>query len=331
MSKTIFSVPQVDLQMVRPEAGEDAMNHAGALIGQLDNALKIALQEQDALGKIMQECGAANAALGQELRRVFTELGKGNKVTPQQLKAIRDKNEFQQLNRKLQQSVDEANKFRAELRVIKDEVGIREDARERAEKENVALRARLETGLDARAAGYLKRISGELDSNTTLANLIEELDGFTVDAIENKKPDGKSGIVEAFGALVQAARDAPDDNIPTLDSGSNFVSDNQPRRFVALFKALVKKILGIDTIRQLATQARASQRELAKIKDTINADIDALDNASKRRGAGRGGGSAKRARAFRRKIAKTKRQGRQDKNPGTSRKNLSKTRKSKRL
>ena len=316
--------------MVRRQFSEDDMSRAGTLIGQLDNALKIALQEQDALGKIMQECGAANAALGQELRRVFTELGKGNKVTPQQLKAIRDKNEFQQLNRKLQQSVDEANKFRAELRVIKDEVGIREDARERAEKENVALRARLETGLDARAAAYLKRISSELESNATLDEMIKGLDAFRENDIENKKPDRASGIVEAFNALVVAARAAKEDNVPQLNPETKFVADSQPSEFVALFKALVKKILGINEINRLAAQAEATQRELAKIKDTIDADIVALDNASKRRGAGRGGASAKRAGALRRKIAKTKRHGRQDKNSSGTRKNLSKTRKSKR-
>ena len=325
MSKTIFSVPQVDLQMVRRQFSEDDMNRAGTLIGQLDNALKIALQEQDALGKIMQECGAANAALGQELRRVFTELGKGNKVTPQQLKAIRDKNEFQQLNRKLQQSVDEANKFRAELRAIKDEVGIREDARERAQKENVALRRRLETGLDARAAGYLERISGELESNTTLADLIKGLDEISEESINNKRPDEE--ISNAFEALKVAAKS---DEVAGLTDKAPFVSVKQPPEFVNLYKALVTKILDIEEIKQLAIQARASQRELAKIRGTIDADIEALARSGKRSGESLGGGSLVKRRAYRRNIAKTRRNRRRCKPSRTTRKGTGKTRKSKR-
>ena len=72
--------------MVRRMYTEEDINRGREIISQLDNALKVALREQDVLGKTMQECGAANAALGQELRRVFSDVSKTNKITPQQLK-----------------------------------------------------------------------------------------------------------------------------------------------------------------------------------------------------------------------------------------------------
>jgi predicted nucleic acid-binding Zn-ribbon protein len=324
VSKTIFSVPQVDLQMVRRQFSEDDMNRAGALIGQLDNALKIALQEQDALGKVMQECGAANAALGQELRRVFTELGKGNKVTPQQLKAIRDKNEFQQLNRKLQQSVDEANKFRAELRVIKDEMGIVQDARERAVQEAKEQRSRVQSGLYAKATSYLEKYRNDLNRTEALNGLIEALGKINEKTIEKKRPT--EDIVKKFNELVRAARE----DVPLiLQPGTSFVAESQPPQFVALFKDLVTKILSIKEVEELLQQAENTQNAIARMKTEIDSELSAL-KAHTRSGAGRGGGSAKRTGAFRRKIAKTKRHSRQDKNSRGTRKNLSKTRKSKR-
>lgn len=281
--------------MVRRMYTEEDIQRAEEIISKLDNALKVALREQDVLGKVMEECGAANAALGQELRRVFSEVSKKNKITPQQLKVLRDNNEFQRLNRKLQRSVDEANSFRDELRKIKDEIGIREDARERAEKENAALRRRLEVGLDARAAEYLKRIRRDLVDTPSLDELLAGLKRLDFQSIDNKQPGNEMAAI--FNAI------KPDG---AEDVQSNRAFSKQPDWFQELYQQIKNKILSLGEVQGLLDNADQTKRELAKLIDMIEADIKSLERVPTS-SAALGGGKTKPKAIRRRKLLKTKR------------------------
>jgi len=283
--------------MVRREYTKEDINRAGEIISQLDNALKVALSEQKMLGKVMQECGAANAALGQELRRVFSDVSKKTKITPQQLKVLRDNNEFQRLNRKLQRSVDEANAFRDELRKIKDQIGIREDAKERAEKENAALRRRLEVGLDARAAEYLKRIRRDLEDTPSLDELLTGLKKLNFESIDNKQPGNQ--MAEIFNTI------KPDEAEGEVQGNRAF--SKQPEWFKQLYQQIKNKLLSIEEVQALLDNADQTKRELDKLIDTIQADIKSLERVPSF-GSSSGGGKSKKNVAQRWKLAKTKRQ-----------------------
>lgn len=294
---------------------EEDINRGREIISQLDNALKVALREQDVLGKTMQECGAANAALGQELRRVFSDVSKTNKITPQQLKVLRDNNEFQRLNRKLQRSVDEANAFRDELRKIKDQIGIREDAKERAEKENTALRRRLEVGLDARAAEYLKRIRRDLVDTPSLNALLEGLKNLNFESIDNKQPGDK------MAAIFNAIKPKDEGNVQ-----SNKPFRNQPKWFQNLYEQIKDKILNLGEVQTLIDNADQTKRELAKLIDTIQADIQSLERVPTS-GTSLSGGKTKNKGTRRRKFAITKRQRRNRTSSHKHHKKAAKTRK----
>ena len=294
---------------------EEDINRGREIISQLDNALKVALREQDVLGKTMQECGAANAALGQELRRVFSDVSKTNKITPQQLKVLRDNNEFQRLNRKLQRSVDEANAFRDELRKIKDQIGIREDAKERAEKENTALRRRLEVGLDARAAEYLKRIRRDLVDTPSLNALLEGLKNLNFESIDNKQPGDK------MAAIFNAIKPKDEGNVQ-----SNKPFRDQPKWFQNLYEQIKDKILNLGEVQTLIDSAEQTKRELARLIDTIKADIKSLERVPTS-GASLGGGKTKPKATRRRKLPKTKRNPKKHTSSQKHHKKVGKTRK----
>ena len=301
--------------MVRRMYTEEDIRQGREIISQLDNALKVALREQDVLGKTMEECGAANAALGQELRRVFSEVSKKTKITPQQLKVLRDNNEFQRLNSRLQRSVDEANSFRDELRKIKDEIGIREDARQRAEKENTVLRRRLEVGLDTRAAEYLKRIREDLEATPALNALLEGLKKLNYESIDNKQP-GKD-MATAFNAI------KPDDKAPVQN---NKAFNNQPEWFKQLYQQIKNKILSLAEVQELINNAEQTKRELANLIGTIKADIKSLERVPTS-GTSLSGGKTKKKGTRRRKFAITKRQPRKRNLSQKHYKKVAKTRK----
>ena len=294
---------------------EEDIQRAEEIISKLDNALKVALREQDVLGKTMEECGAANAALGQELRRVFSEVSKKNKITPQQLKVLRDNNEFQRLNRKLQRSVDEANSFRDELRKIKDEIGIREDARQRAEKENAVLRRRLEVGLDTRAAEYLKRIRRDLVDTPALDELLVGLKKLDFQSIDNKQPGAE--MAAAFNAI----KPDGEENVQ-----SNRAFSKQPEWFQELYQQIKNKILSLGEVQGLLDNADQTKRELAKLIDTIEADIKSLERVPTS-GTSLSGGKTKNKGTRRRKFAITKRQPRKRNLSQKHHKKVAKTRK----
>lgn len=301
--------------MVRRMYTEEDIRQGREIISQLDNALKVALREQDVLGKTMEECGAANAALGQELRRVFSEVSKKTKITPQQLKVLRDNNEFQRLNSRLQRSVDEANSFRDELRKIKDEIGIREDARERAQKENAVLRRRLEVGLDTRAAEYMKRIREDLEATPALNALLEGLKNLDYESIDNRQP-GKE-MAAAFNFIKP-------DGEPDVQYNKAF--SNQPEWFQELYKQIKKKILSLAEVQGLINNAEQTKRELANLIGTIKADIKSLERVPTS-GTSLGGGKTKKKGTRRRKFAITKRQPRKRNLSQKHHKKVAKTRK----
>ena len=301
--------------MVRRMYTEEDIIRGREIISQLDNALKVALREQDVLGKTMEECGAANAALGQELRRVFSEVSKKTKITPQQLKVLRDNNEFQRLNSRLQRSVDEANSFRNELRKIKDEIGIRDDARERAQKENAVLRRRLEVGLDTRAAEYLKRIREDLEATPALNELRERLEKLDLKSIDNRQPGDE--MADAFNAI------KPNGG---KDVAARVAFSNQPEWFRKLYKQIKNKILTQEKVAALIYDADQTKRELAKLIDTITADIKSLERVPTS-GASLGGGKTKPKATRRRKLPKTKRNPKKHTSSQKHHKKVGKTRK----
>jgi uncharacterized membrane protein YfbV (UPF0208 family) len=301
--------------MVRRMYTEEDIRRGREIISQLDNALKVALREQDVLGKTMEECGAANAALGQELRRVFSEVSKKTKITPQQLKVLRDNNEFQRLNHKLQRSVDEANAFRDELRKIKDEIGIREDARERAQKENAVLRRRLEVGLDTRAAEYLKRIRRDLVDTPSLDQLLAGLKKLDFQSIDNKQPGNEMAAI--FNAIKPEGE---------ADVQSNKAFSKQPEWFQELYKQIKNKILSLGEVQGLLDNADQTKRELAKLIDTIEADIKSLERVPTS-GTSLSGGKTKNKGTRRRKFSITKRQRRKRNLSQKHHKKAAKTRK----
>jgi hypothetical protein len=228
---------------------------------------------------------------------------------------LRDNNEFQRLNRKLQRSVDEANSFRDELRKIKDEIGIREDARERAEKENVALRRRLEVGLDARAAEYLKRIRRDLVDTPSLDELLAGLKNLNFESIDNKQP-GRD-MANTFNNIKPAGKE---------DVQSNKAFSNQPQWFKELYKEIKNKILSLGVVQGLIDNADQTKRELAKLIDTIEADIKSLERVPTS-SAAIGGGKTKHKATRRRKFASTKHQPRKRTLSQKHQKKAAKTRK----
>ena len=241
---------------------------------QLYKALNAALLDLGLMGKTMEECGAANAALGKELRRVFTEVSKTNKITPQQLKVLRDNNEFQRLSQMLQKSVNESNNLRDELRQIKNEIGTIQDTASRALEENKRLQAELTRGQATRAQALLKEVLKKLKESVKLDEIIGEFNKI----LNIEKNINKRQITETNQDIIAAYDAIKRQNEGSLTEGASI--DKQPPAFQGLFNAIVKKVINFPALTQGIRIIDKAQIELQNVLRSIESNLQALEGTS---------------------------------------------------
>ena len=177
------------------------------------------------------------------------------------------------------------------------------------------LRNRLEVGLDTRAAEYLKRIRGDLEATPALNELLEGLKKLDLKSIDNRQPGDK------MAAIFNAIKPKDEGNVQ-----SNKAFSNQPEWFKELYKQIKKKILSLGEVQTLIDSAEQTKRELARLIDTIKADIKSLERVPTS-GASLGGGKTKPKATRRRKLPKTKRNPKKHTSSQKHHKKVGKTRK----
>ena len=279
-----------------------ALKQAAEAIDKLDVALKSSIEENKFLNRAVQECGEANAAIGNQLREVASYISKNKNPTPQQLEVLKSSSMLDKLSDKLTKTLAESKDLRGKLQTARNELGEAHDTAKRAQNEAARLQVELTRAGAARAEQALLPIKEKLDQilgpDGDLRVLIEIINNFS-GSIENKAANLKP-LTGDIGTALAQFKESDDINF-----GSAVATRNQPEVVQNVIMAIASNLAGkVNENDMLRVQGVAT--ELQSISDIITSSLRAVQAGVD---TNRSGGKRKRGNGKSKTVRKHKRGG----------------------